>query len=42
MATGISLEVTIALGADSPPDIQPGNEIISAVSMVLTPDHPLP
>jgi D-alanyl-D-alanine carboxypeptidase len=42
MASGISLEVTIALGPDSPPDIQPGNEIVSAVSIVLTPDHPVP
>jgi D-alanyl-D-alanine carboxypeptidase len=42
MTTGISLAVTIALGPDSPPDIQPSNEIISAVSIVLTPDHPVP
>jgi D-alanyl-D-alanine carboxypeptidase len=40
--TGISLAVTIALGPDSPAKIQPSNEIITAISKLLTPDHPVP
>ena len=41
-STGISLSATIALGPDSPPNIQPSNEIITAISLLLTPGHPVP
>lgn len=40
--TGITLSATISLSPDSPPDIQPANEIITAISMLLTPGHPVP
>lgn len=40
--TGISLSATIALSPDSPADIQPSNEIVTAISLLLTPDHPVP
>jgi D-alanyl-D-alanine carboxypeptidase len=40
--TGITLSATISLSPDSPPDKQPSNEIITAISMVLTPSHPVP
>ncbi len=40
--TGISLSATISLSPDSPPDIQPSNEIVTAISLLLTPDHPVP
>ena len=40
--TGISLAATISLSSASPPDVQPGNEIITAISKLLTPDHPVP
>ncbi len=40
--TGIAIVVTIGLGPDSPAEIQPANEIVTAISKVLTPDHPVP
>jgi len=40
--TGISLSATISLSPDSPPDIQPSNEIVTAISLLLTPGHPVP
>lgn len=40
--TGTSLSATISLSPDSPPNIQPSNEIITAISMILTPGHPVP
>lgn len=40
--TGLSLVATISLSPDSPKDIQPSNEIITAISMLLTPGHPVP
>ncbi|MEO6565154.1 MAG: serine hydrolase domain-containing protein [Casimicrobiaceae bacterium] len=40
--TGISLSATISLSPDSPANIQPSNEIITAISMLLTPGHPVP
>jgi D-alanyl-D-alanine carboxypeptidase len=39
--TGISLEVTTSLNPRSAPK-QPSNDIISAISRLLTPDHPIP
>lgn len=42
MSTGIALSATVSLSRNSPPDIQPSNEIITAISMVLTPGHPVP
>jgi CubicO group peptidase (beta-lactamase class C family) len=40
--TGISLAATISLSPDSPPKIQPSNEIVTEISKLLTPDHPVP
>jgi CubicO group peptidase (beta-lactamase class C family) len=40
--TGISLAATISLSPDTPAGIQPSNEIIRAISMLLTPGHPVP
>ena len=40
--TGISLSATISLSPDSPPDIQPSNDIVTAISILLTPGHPVP
>jgi D-alanyl-D-alanine carboxypeptidase len=40
--TGISLATTVSLSPDSPSDEAPSNAIISAVSKLLTPDHPIP
>lgn len=40
--TGIALSVTVSLSADSPPDIEPANDIVTALSLVLTPGHPVP
>jgi len=42
MTTGIALSATVSLSPDSPPGIQPSNEIVTAISMVLTPSHPVP
>jgi CubicO group peptidase (beta-lactamase class C family) len=39
--TGISLEVTTSLNPGAAPK-QPSNDIISAMSRLLTPDHPIP
>jgi hypothetical protein len=33
---------TIALGADLPKGAQPSDEIVAALSQILTPDHPVP
>ncbi len=41
-STGLSLVVTIALSQDSLPGIHPADEIITEISKVLTPDHPVP
>jgi D-alanyl-D-alanine carboxypeptidase len=41
-STGLTLSATISLSPDSPSDIQPSNEIITAISMILTPGHPVP
>ena len=40
--TGISLVATVSLSPATPPGEQPGNEIITAISKLLTPDHPVP
>ncbi len=40
--TGLSLAVTVSLSPASPPEIGPGNEIITEISKLLTPDHPVP
>ena len=40
--TGTSIVATISLSPDSPSNIQPSNEIVTAISKVLTPDHPVP
>jgi CubicO group peptidase (beta-lactamase class C family) len=40
--TGIAISATISLSPDSPEGIQPSNEIVTAISMVLTPSHPVP
>ena len=40
--TGISIVATIALGPASPPRIQPSNEIVTAISRIVTPGHPVP
>jgi CubicO group peptidase (beta-lactamase class C family) len=40
--TGIALSATISLSPDSPAGIQPSDEIVTAISMVLTPSHPVP
>jgi len=40
--TGMSLVATISLSPGTPPDIQPANEIITEISKLLPPDHPVP
>ncbi|MEO8754621.1 MAG: serine hydrolase domain-containing protein [Casimicrobiaceae bacterium] len=40
--TGMSLVATIALSPASPPGVQPSNEIITEISKLLTPGHPVP
>ena len=40
--TGISIAVTVSLSPDSPAEISPGDEIVFAISRLLTPDHPVP
>jgi len=40
--TGTSLAATVSLSAALPPGAQPSDEIITAVSRLLTPDHPVP
>jgi CubicO group peptidase (beta-lactamase class C family) len=41
-STGISISATISLSPGSPANMQPSNEIVTAISMVLTPSHPVP
>jgi len=38
----MSLVATISLSPGTPPDIQPANEIITEISKLLPPDHPVP
>ena len=40
--TGTSIVATISLSPDSPSKIPPSDEIVTAISKVLTPDHPGP
>ena len=40
--TGTSLVATVSLSPGTPPGVQPSNEIITAISQLLTPDHPVP
>lgn len=40
--TGMSLVATISLSPATPPEVQPSNEIITAISKLLVPDHPVP
>jgi len=39
--TGISLAATVSLSPDSPAGISPADEIVFAISKLLTPDHPI-
>jgi len=39
--TGFSIAATVSLSPDSPPGISPADEIVFAVSRLLTPDHPI-
>lgn len=41
-STGFSLVATIGLSPGSPPGIQPADEIITEISKLLTPGHPVP
>lgn len=41
-STGIAISATTSLSTGSPANIQPSNEIVTAISMVLTPSHPVP
>ena len=40
--TGMSLVVTVSLSPDTPANEQPSNEIVTEISKLLTPDHPVP
>lgn len=40
--TGLTLAASVSLSRGTPADVQPSNEIITAVSQLLTPDHPVP
>jgi D-alanyl-D-alanine carboxypeptidase len=40
--TGTSLVATVSLSPDTPKNAQPSNEIITEISELLTPDHPVP
>jgi D-alanyl-D-alanine carboxypeptidase len=40
--TGTSLVATVSLSPGTPPGVQPSDEIITAISKLLTPDHPVP
>jgi D-alanyl-D-alanine carboxypeptidase len=40
--TGISLVATVSLSPGTPSNVQPSNEIITELSKLLTPDHPVP
>ena len=39
--TGIALAATVSLSPDSPSKISPADEIVFAISKLLTPDHPI-
>jgi hypothetical protein len=41
-SNGLSLVATIGLSPGSPPGIHPADEIITEISKLLTPDHPVP
>jgi hypothetical protein len=41
-STGISLAATVSLSRRSPADLKPSDDIVSELSKVLTPDHPVP
>jgi len=41
-STGIAIAATISLTPGSPANIQPSDEIVTAISTVLTPGHPVP
>ena len=41
-ASGTSLVATVSLSPGTPPGAQPSDEIITAISALLTPDHPVP
>jgi CubicO group peptidase (beta-lactamase class C family) len=40
--TGLSVVATISLSPGTPPNAQPSNEIITEISKLLTPNHPVP
>jgi D-alanyl-D-alanine carboxypeptidase len=40
--SGTSLVATVSLSPGTPPGAQPSDEIITAISALLTPDHPVP
>lgn len=39
--TGISLAATVSISPGTPANVQPANEIVTAISKLLTPDHPV-
>jgi D-alanyl-D-alanine carboxypeptidase len=39
--TGFTIAATVSLSPDSPPKISPADEIVFAISRLLTPDHPI-
>ncbi len=41
-STGLSLVVTVGLSPGSPPKIYPADELITEISKLLMPDHPVP
>jgi hypothetical protein len=41
-STGLSLVVTVGLSSGSPPKIYPADELITEISKLLMPDHPVP
>ena len=41
-ATGTSLVATVSLSPATPPNVQPSDEIITEISKLLMPDHPVP
>ena len=40
--TGTSVGATVSLSRASPPGIQPSDEIVAAISTLVTPEHPVP
>ena len=40
--TGTSIVATVSLSPGTPKDVEPSNEIITEISKLLTPDHPVP